>query len=1224
MIGNRQVGMIQRLGAIAEQMQRQEDETNCTRLLDLLRKVHKEEFIIAFCGHFSAGKSSMLNELYGEEILPTSPIPTSANVVKIQTGTPERVTLFFNSGGSYTYEGSYSERELKELCKNGDEVIAVHVFKSNQALPEGVSLLDTPGIDSTDDAHRVATKSALHLADVIFYMMDYNHVQSEENYLFIKELNQRNKLVYLVINQIDKHRETELSFSAYQKSVEESFQNWDLQIEDIFYTSLRERQHPHNQLAWFKKSLHQLIQRRKEMIWKSAYDETTYLIDEHVRYLAEKEQPQIARLRQQMEKHTGSLTELTQQLAGLEEQYESIGRKYTQIERQYRQGIESILQNAYLMPYEVRDLAHQFLEAQKPDFKVGLFFAKSKTEQEKKRRTEAFFSKLKTVVETQLDTHVKQFIDSFSKEKKVDSEDLSLSIYQTKVSIEPDVLVEVMKEGAGVTGNYVLQYSEDLAYELKRRYRQFAQQMFALIQPKLEKQKKAQTQTLKERIEELQKAVQAGQQIEQLQQKQGQYLSYLKDLLEGEQVEEQIDLDHLLTEEEAERGKVKWVSMPKVPEEKPMMEPVPVQAEKEIQPTGSAEERTSKLKRLLDRIETVEYVMSGVSVLKSIYQEIQRKRKRVAEQQFTVALFGAFSAGKSSFANALIGENILPVSPNPTTATINKVCPPNERYQHKQAVIYFKSKETLLQDLQHVFQLFRQEIRSIEEALSRIPRLLETEDPNPKQKTSFSFLRAVQTGYAFVEKRLGSKIVISLDELEEYVAKEERSCFVEQAELYYDSYWTKRGITLVDTPGADSIHARHTGVAFQYIRDADAILYVNYYNHAFSRADREFLIQLGRVKDTFSMDKMFFIMNAADLASSEEELEAVKQYLKDQLLQYGIRNPRLFALSSLLALQEKQGVFGEKESGVQPFEQAFLSFMMGDLLLVSLQQLVNEIRRAHQMLKQLIQTTLQGNEQKAAQRQQIASEQNEMLELIESWNTQAVEFALVKEIEELLYYVRKRTFLRYQDVFIEIFNPGTLRDDANAKQRLRDCVQEMLDFMRHDLLQELRATSLRTEKWIKERQLMQLEQLVTQCQEIQTELPFSKQVDLTYTVPEFSSPFPDLDVKDFRKPMSRFKNTKSFFEKNERAKMRDEMREILEKQVDHYMKKQQEKFETHYRQEWRQGLAKVKEKTANECKEYYQNLLYVLSEQIDVSQLKQAEAELAEQQAILKEELAQL
>src|SRR5699024_7293929 len=116
---------------------------------------------------------------------------------------------------------------------------------------------------------------------------------------------------------------------------------------------------------------------------------------------------------------------------------------------------------------------------------------------------------------------------------------------------------------------------------------------------------------------------------------------------------------------------------------------------------------------------------------------------------------------------------------------------------------------------------------------------------------------------------------------------------------------TRHGITLVDTPGADSINARHTDVAFEYIRNADAILFVTYYNHAFARADQEFLIQLGRVKDAFELDKMFFIVNAIDLAKDEEEAEAVKDYVANELQKFGIRRPRVHGLSSIEALSER-------------------------------------------------------------------------------------------------------------------------------------------------------------------------------------------------------------------------------------------------------------------------------------------------------------------------------
>ena len=74
--------------------------------------------------------------------------------------------------------------------------------------------MDTPGVDSTDDAHRVSTESALHLADIVFYVMDYNHVQSELNFQFTKQLLHYNENIYLIVNQVDKHREEELSFAT--------------------------------------------------------------------------------------------------------------------------------------------------------------------------------------------------------------------------------------------------------------------------------------------------------------------------------------------------------------------------------------------------------------------------------------------------------------------------------------------------------------------------------------------------------------------------------------------------------------------------------------------------------------------------------------------------------------------------------------------------------------------------------------------------------------------------------------------------------------------------------------------------------------------------------------------------------------------------------------------------------------------------------------------------
>ena len=73
-------------------------------------------------------------------------------------------------------------------------------------------------------------------------------------------------------------------------------------------------------------------------------------------------------------------------------------------------------------------------------------------------------------------------------------------------------------------------------------------------------------------------------------------------------------------------------------------------------------------------------------------------------QEFTVALFGAFSAGKSSFSNALIGEKVLPVSPNPTTAAINRIRPVSVGKEDGTADVRLKTEMRMMEDVVRSFE----------------------------------------------------------------------------------------------------------------------------------------------------------------------------------------------------------------------------------------------------------------------------------------------------------------------------------------------------------------------------------------------------------------------------------------------------------------------------------------------------------------------------------------
>src|SRR4051794_20042872 len=95
-----------RINAIYEYVTEQNDPENAEKIKQLAKKLENREYVVAFCGHFSAGKSTMINNVVGENLLPSSPIPTSANLVRVKSG-EEYARVFFKSGRPRLYLAPY-------------------------------------------------------------------------------------------------------------------------------------------------------------------------------------------------------------------------------------------------------------------------------------------------------------------------------------------------------------------------------------------------------------------------------------------------------------------------------------------------------------------------------------------------------------------------------------------------------------------------------------------------------------------------------------------------------------------------------------------------------------------------------------------------------------------------------------------------------------------------------------------------------------------------------------------------------------------------------------------------------------------------------------------------------------------------------------------------------------------------------------------------------------
>src|SRR5699024_3738387 len=85
---------------------------------------------------------------------------------------------------------------------------------------------------------------------------------------------------------------------------------------------------------------------------------------------------------------------------------------------------------------------------------------------------------------------------------------------------------------------------------------------------------------------------------------------------------------------------------------------------------------------IIEAIDGVEDEAASMKRFQTVIKELKQKKDRLENRELTIALFGTFSNGKSSFSNALFGEKVLPVSPNPTTAVINRISPVTNEFSH--------------------------------------------------------------------------------------------------------------------------------------------------------------------------------------------------------------------------------------------------------------------------------------------------------------------------------------------------------------------------------------------------------------------------------------------------------------------------------------------------------------------------------------------------------------
>lgn len=1120
------------------------DHENANKLVEMAHKLDQQKLYIAFAGHFSAGKSSMINKLLDEQILPTSPIPTSANLVLLENGR-EQVTLYSAAKERIELSGDYSIEQIKEYCKQGDDIERIRIKKPYENLAEDVVIMDSPGIDSTDAAHKLSTESMLHLADVIFYVTDYNHVQSEENLSFIQEMKSRNKMIFLIINQIDKHEEKEIRFQDFRQNIEASFSEIGLHPQDVFYTTLRNDQHPFNDLEKVKELIKVVIQDKERFLDQNITQSVTQVVSEHIdKYL-----DQLGLTDQNEDDIYERIEEYTNKLNGFYARLQQKEEKMEKLVVDTEEKVSAILKSANLIPFETREKASAFIESSDPSFKVGLFFSKSKTEQEREKRKKELYDSLMKNTETQISWHFLTLLKDFIETYEIHDPALIQEAQSFSISVPEEVVSDAIKAGASFNNQYILTYSSDVSELIKKQSKHQVMGLLKKMMDDINREIQDQIAEINGKVKSKNEKIDHYKGILSKFETIGRYKHSLQEITKGKSAsiinEEKWLHDHQTYKKAADTIQIQ-------------QQIVDVEESKDDQFLTPLEHtRYRNRDEFIKCAEQVVKRLDNIQGFKQFTESLKGKINSLKNRSFTVALFGAFSAGKSSFANALIGERLLPSSPNPTTATINKIAPPTAEKAHGLVEVKLKSKEMLVKEIMNSIPSLADEDFTIE-SLAKVLQNYQGQNKNEIEQI-MKYQKAILDYQSLTQE--GLTVQSDRNSFKDFVAKEEKACLVEEVIVYFDCSITRAGITLVDTPGADSLHKRHTDVAFQYIKKADAILYVTYYNHPFSKGDREFLRQLGRVKDSFTLDKMFFIINAVDLAKDEEEVKVVKSYIKDQFLKHEIRNVRLFGVSSLNVLANRI----DEEKDYIEFQQQFNTFIKEELTNTTLLSIKEDLHRSKERIESLIQAAELSGKEKEKIRESLLQEQMNVNEELSSISPNHIVTSISKEIEELIFYVKQRIFFRFNDFFKESFHPSIFNQNADIQKALKICLDELVRTLEFELIQELQATSLRIEKIINnalDSEFKRISQLIQKK---------SKNVTLaTIEFPDIQTPairveFTSSMLATIYPSLKLFKNTKSFFERNEKKIMSDDISNRMDSPISSILNEYTEKFTNYYK-----------------------------------------------------------
>ncbi len=177
----------------------------------LLDRVREGRFFVACLGQFKRGKSTLINALIGDELLPSGVAPVTSVVTIVRYGEHRaRVRLGLGDWREIEVSNVVDYVSEAENSENRKGVAGVELFRQSPLLSGGLCLVDTPGIGSVFAANSEETQTFVPQIDAAIVVLGGDPPISGDELDLLGTVMKLVKDVLLVLNKADRLTDEEI------------------------------------------------------------------------------------------------------------------------------------------------------------------------------------------------------------------------------------------------------------------------------------------------------------------------------------------------------------------------------------------------------------------------------------------------------------------------------------------------------------------------------------------------------------------------------------------------------------------------------------------------------------------------------------------------------------------------------------------------------------------------------------------------------------------------------------------------------------------------------------------------------------------------------------------------------------------------------------------------------------------------------------------------------